>query len=156
MMSQYRAFVEIDMKAETTCVESEIGLEEFISQVRKRYKEHGAVTYTYTKGRKRTRAQNDSLQKFCGDLAQKLNDAGFDMRHVFKADADIPWTKTTVREQLWGSIQKAYTGKKSTTEPTTKEYFEIYDILNAHLIKTLGISVPWPSSPEWEMHKRKA
>lgn len=143
------------MKAETVCVETDHGLEEFISQVRTRYKEHGAVTYKYKKGRSRSPAQNNSLQLYCERLANKLNDAGFDMRHVFKEGADIPWTKNTVREQLWGTIQKSYTGKTSTTQPTSKEYGEIYDILNTHLINTLGISVDWPSNPESEMLKRK-
>lgn len=143
------------MQAEDVTVSSADSLNAFINLVKKQYEEHGVMTYRYSKGKKRSRLQNNSLHKYCQNLADALNDAGFDMRHVFKDDADIPWTKNSVREHLWSGIQKAHTGKSSTTQPTSKEYIEIYDILNRYLINKHGISVPWPSNPESEMIRRK-
>ena len=143
------------MTAEDVTVNSADSLKAFIDLVRQQHEAHGVMTYRYHKGKRRSPVQNNSLQKYCQNLADALNDAGFDMRHVFKDDADIPWTKNSVREQLWVGIQKAHTGKSSTSQPTSKEYIEIYDILNRYLINKHGVSVPWPSNPESEMIRRK-
>lgn len=143
------------MNAEDVTVNNADSLKAFIDLVKQQHEEHGVMTYRYHKGKRRSPVQNNSLQKYCQNLADALNDAGFDMRHVFKDDADIPWTKNSVREQLWVGIQKAHTGKSSTTQPTAKEYIEIYDILNRYLINKHGVSVPWPSNPESEMIRRK-
>lgn len=94
----------------------------------------------------RTPAQNNALHKFCAMLAETLNDAGLDMRAVIKQDVDIPWTRDTVKDHLWRPIQKAMTGKQSTTEVTTVEPSEIHRVLARHLGEKLGVTCPpWPS-----------
>ena len=143
------------MKADTTTVENEFQLNAYIDLVKKNFKEHGAITYSYKKGRRRSGVQNNSLQLYCQRMADALNDAGFDMKYIMKDDADIPWSKDSVREHLWMGIQKAVTGQSSTTEPSTTEYVNIYDILNRHMINKHGIAVEWPSNPAHEMLKRK-
>ena len=143
------------MKADTTTVENEFQLNAYIDLVKNNFKEHGTITYSYKKGRRRSGVQNNSLQLYCQRMADALNDAGFDMKYIMKDDADIPWSKDSVREHLWMGIQKAVTGQSSTTEPSTIEYVNIYDILNRHMINKHGIAVEWPSNPAYEMHKRK-
>lgn len=142
------------MKADTTTVENQFQLNSYIDLVKKNFEEHGAITYSYKKGRRRSGLQNNSLQLYCKNMAQTLNDAGFDMKHIFKDDADIPWSKDSVREHLWMGIQKAVTGQSSTTEPSSKEYINIYDTLNRHMISKHGIAVPWPSNPAYETQKK--
>jgi hypothetical protein len=93
----------------------------------------------------RTLTQNKALHLYCQMLAGALNDAGFDMRRTLKQDVDIPWNKSSVKEFLWKPIQKAMTGKGSTTELTTVEPSEVYETLNRHIAEKFGISVEWPS-----------
>jgi len=94
---------------------------------------------------KRTTYQNKALHQYFENVANTLNDAGLDMKAVLKPEIDIPWSKSTVKEQLWRPIEKAMTGKESTTEMTTIELSDIYDVLHRHLSEKLGINVPFPS-----------
>ena len=74
-----------------------------------------------------------------------LNDAGLDMRKVLKPSISIPWTSQTIKENLWKPIMKIQTGKSSTTEMTTKDIDEVYDVINRHLGEQFGITVEFPS-----------
>ncbi len=47
-------------------------------------------------------------------------------------------------KEMWKSIQTAHTGKKSTTELTTKEVGQVFEIFNK-LLGELKIHVPFPS-----------
>jgi len=93
----------------------------------------------------RTIKQNASLHVYCELLAEALNDAGLDMKKTLKPEVDIPWRKESVKEHLWKPIQKALTGKESTTEISTVEPSEIYDVLNRHISEKFGVHVDWPS-----------
>jgi hypothetical protein len=96
----------------------------------------------------RTNKQNNALHKFCELLAIALNDAGLDMKKTLKPDADIPWTKELVKEYIWKPVQKAAIGKKSTTEMSTLDPSQVYEIINRHMSEKHGISVPFPSEEE--------
>jgi len=93
----------------------------------------------------RTIKQNASLHVYCELLAEALNDAGYDMKKTLKPEVDIPWRKESVKEHLWKPIQKALTGKESTTDISTVEPSEIYDVLNRHIGEKFGVHVDWPS-----------
>lgn len=92
----------------------------------------------------RSTKQNNSLHKFCELLAHELNSAGLDMREVLKPSVDIPWSKDAVKEFIWKPIQKSMNLKKSTTELTTKEVGEVYEVINRHISEKFGIHVDWP------------
>ena len=92
----------------------------------------------------RTSLQNKSLHKYCELLGDALNDAGLDMRTVLKPSVDIPWSKDTVKDQLWKPIQKAMLHKVSTTELDTVDTDKVYKVLDRHLAEKFGISVDWP------------
>jgi hypothetical protein len=77
-------------------------------------------------------------------LAEKLNDAGLDMKRTLKPGVDIPWTAENVKNHLWRPIQEAVTGKESTTEITTVDPSHVYEVLNRHTAEKLGVSVEWP------------
>lgn len=93
----------------------------------------------------RTTQQNKALHKYCELLAEALNLAGLDMKKTLKPEIDIPWTKENVKDHLWRPIQIAMTQKETTTEPSTKDYQDIYAVLDRHLAEKFGVSVPWPS-----------
>lgn len=109
---------------------------------------------------KRTKKQNDSLHLYFENLAQHLNNEGYDVRIVFQVLAekgiDVFWSKTIVKE-LWRMIQKAELGKVSTTElDSTGEITKIHDILNKFLSENFYINEPFPSIETlMEKHERQ-
>ena len=96
----------------------------------------------------RTLKQNKSLHKFFTILAQDLNDAGLDQRKVLKPGIEIPWTSATIKAQLWKPIQDVMLEKESTTELTTKEVNQVYEVLIRHLGEKFGITTAFPSEQE--------
>lgn len=101
------------------------------------------VTIEKTK-RKRTNTQNAAIHKYCDMLADKLNDAGLDMRVVLSHHADISWSMASVKEKLWKPVQMALLNKESTTEQSTVEVSAVYNHLSRHLSENLMVYVPWP------------
>lgn len=97
------------------------------------------------KEKSRTIKQNSALHLMFTQLAQELNDAGFDMRKTLKPEIEITWNSFMVKEYLWRPIQKAILGKQSTTELTTKEIDEVFNVLTRHLGQKLGIELVFPS-----------
>ena len=102
---------------------------------------------------KRTSQQNRALHFFCNQLAEVLNDAGYDMRKVLKPEVEIPWGTTSVKDMLWRPIQKAMYSTKSTTELSKhKEINEIHKTLMRHLGQKLGIDfIPFPHTEKTEL-----
>ena len=106
------------------------------------------------KVKKRTLTQNAALHVLFEQLAEKLNEAGFDMKRTLRSDAEIPWNADLVKEHLWRKVQQAQTGKESTTELSTKEIDEVFDTLNRHLGTVTGISLNFPSIETLLLDKR--
>lgn len=124
---------------------SEASLNAYINHLKAEFEKHKYLRVTSKTGKQRTLTQNAALHKYCQILADELNDAGMDMKSVLKESVEIPWTMEAVKEHLWRPIQKAVTGKDSTTKPLANEYSEIYEVLSRHLGEKKGIFVPWPS-----------
>lgn len=98
--------------------------------------------------KQRTEVQNRSLHLYFELIAQRLNDAGYDVQTVIKQVMDVSWSKILVKELLWKRAQEKMLGKKSTTELTTKEIDIVFDQVNRFLAEKFGISEPWPSLDE--------
>lgn len=130
---------------EAWTVNSDRSLEAFIAHVRKQYKDHGYVTYSYKTGRQRTQQQNNALHKYFALLSDALNEAGLDMRATLREDAEIPWTADLVKQYLWKPVQAATLDKKSTVKLERAEVSQIYDIINRHIGQKFGLSVEFPS-----------
>lgn len=92
--------------------------------------------------KQRTLSQNKALHLYCRWVAEALNDAGLTVAATMK-NLEIPWTEHLVKELMWKAVLKLSTGKKSTTEETTIEHSDIYDIMGMHLADR-GIIVPIP------------
>lgn len=75
-------------------------------------------------------------------LANELNDRGMYIGQVIRFDA--PWNATRVKELIWREVQKKMTGKQSTTELTTKEIDQIFEVIHQALASK-GIYVDFPS-----------
>lgn len=104
---------------------------------------------------KRTDLQNRALHKYFSLLAECLNDAGLDAKRTLKPEIDIPWTPAMIKDLLWRPIQKAMTGKESTTELTSGEPNRVYEVLDRHLAEKFGLSVPFPSEDDEYKYRRE-
>ena len=94
----------------------------------------------------RTKRQNNALHLFLSRLSKALNDAGYDMRKTLKPDAEIPWDNEgkNAKNNLWRPVQKALTGKESTTDLETVEVSQVYEALNNHIASKFGVHVAFP------------
>jgi len=98
--------------------------------------------------KKRTARQNKALHKYFELVAKALNESGLDMRVVLKPNVDIPWNTQSVKDFLWRPVMKAVLQKNSTTEMTTTEIDDVWEVINRHLAKfgKFGVeSIPFPS-----------
>ena len=107
------------------------------------FEKHKFLRLTVKTGKQRSQTQNAALHLFCSQVADALNDAGFDFREFVREGYAVPFNENLVKEYLWRPIQKALTGKDSTTKPERHEYSAIYDVLNLKLAEH-GLFVPWP------------
>lgn len=125
-------------------INSQQSLEAYIVFMRAEFEKHKYLRCTHKTGKQRTNTQNAAAHVFFEHVAVALNDAGFDFRVFIKDGYPVPFNENLVKEYLWRPIQKAITGKESTTKPETHEYALIYESLNIKLAEH-GIHVPWPS-----------
>lgn len=98
----------------------------------------------------RTPQQNKALHKYCEMVAEQLNDAGYDLKAVLEKKAiPVPCTKENIKENVFKKIEKAlFPDKASTTQLTTGEVTEVYDVMNKWLGEQFKIHVPFPSEEE--------
>jgi hypothetical protein len=97
---------------------------------------------------KRSLQQNKALHLLFTLLADRLAEAGLDMKKTLKPEVDIAWTPEMVKEYLWRPVQEAQLGKKSTTELTTVEIDRVFETINRHLGEKFGLTVTFPSIEE--------
>ena len=98
--------------------------------------------------KKRTITQNSALHLWFQQLADALTEAGLDMRVVLKPEIEIKWTGASIKEYLWKPVMEKMFGNKSTTEMTTTEIDEIFEVITKHLSEKFGEwcdYVPFPS-----------
>ncbi len=82
-------------------------------------------------------------------VAQALNDAGMEMivqiPDKTRKPWEVPWTKTSVKEQIWRPVQIAMTDKESTAEAERAEYNLIYETICRRFSQSFGLTLPaWP------------
>lgn len=99
-----------------------------------------AEVYTVT----RTETQNNSLHKGLRNYAEAFGDAGLDMRKVLKPEVDIPWTAESVKQFMFNPIAGIMFEGKTSSELSTTEIQQVWDVLNRHTGEKFGITIPWP------------
>ena len=90
----------------------------------------------------RTPLQNSAMHLYFRQLAEALNDAGYDMKRVI--NVDIPWTEESVKKWLWGTLMQAMYDKKHTAKLSTAEVGKVYEALARLMSEKFSISVPFP------------
>ena len=97
--------------------------------------------------RMRTFLQNSSLHKYLSLLADKLNDAGFDIRKVLEAMREgftISCTGENLKETVWRPMQQALFNIESSTQLDTKQVSEVYENVNRFTAERFGVTQEWP------------
>lgn len=135
------------MKKQSKVINSRKALEEFKRELDQQWELKKWLMVQVTTEKRRTDLQSNALHLWLQMVATALNDSGYDVREVLQHSkrVEIPWSKEAAKEYLWRPVQKAYAGKSSTTEPSTREFTATYDCLNKFLIEKLDIHIPWPS-----------
>ena len=76
-------------------------------------------------------------------VAEDLTDRGYDMREV---KVQIEPTEENVKECFFKPVMNAmYPEITSTTQLSSSQMVECFDVLNRALGDRLGVHVPWPS-----------
>lgn len=98
---------------------------------------------------KRTDQQNKAIHKYCEQLADALNDAGYTFNDQKVIQIDVQFTKENVKESIWRNVQTAlYPEKHSTTELEKMEVSEVYENISRFIGERAGVHVPFPSQEE--------
>jgi hypothetical protein len=93
---------------------------------------------------KRTDQQRKSIEVYCRNVANAMNDAGESVQTVFTAPVDL--SQENVKEGMFKVIMTAlYPDIKSTTDLDTKQVTEVFENMNRILAERYMISVDWPS-----------
>lgn len=96
---------------------------------------------------KRSNQQNKAIHKYLDLVAHELQNQGQTLQDIVKKVDMIEITPTTetLKSNIWKPIQEAMLGKKSTTELTTAEVNQVYEIISMFLSKNFQIDLPFPS-----------
>ena len=96
---------------------------------------------------RRTEQQKKAIEVYCREVAKAMNDEGHDLKAVLTAKkVDVPCTQQNIKDVVFKGIEQAlFPEKTSTTQLTTGEVNEIYDVMNRWLANNFSIHVPFPS-----------
>lgn len=94
----------------------------------------------------RTTRQNRALHKWYSLVAHNMKEQGLSMQKVLKPTYEITPTMTLIKDCIWRPVQLTMTGKESTTEITTKELQDIYQVIDTNFLGKWQIDLPFPSA----------
>ncbi len=95
--------------------------------------------------KQRTSQQNRALHLLFTMIAERLNEAGLEMKKVLKPEVEIRWTPDSIKEYLWRPVQKIMLGKESTTQLSTKDIDQVFMVICRHLGEKFGVETSFPS-----------
>jgi hypothetical protein len=96
--------------------------------------------------RNQTRTQQNALHLWAEQWAEMLNAEGHTVRATLRDDWDTIWSKELFKELVIKKLAKAMYGKKSTTQLTSKDIDQIFDVVTKNLSE-YGF-VPFPSEED--------
>lgn len=95
----------------------------------------------------RTLRQNRALHLYIRQLAEAMDTAGMDMRKTIKVP--IRPTEENVKETMIKPVMEAmWPDIHSTTELSTAQIGELYEVVNRFTAERLHLSIPFPSGEE--------
>ena len=93
-----------------------------------------------------TPKQFNSLHVWFRHCAQKLRDAGIDMRAIMaKRKVEVPVTEHSFKETCYKPLLAALEGKESTKDQDTKDSANVREVLHRHFADKHNVQLPpWP------------
>lgn len=94
----------------------------------------------------RTQQQNRALHKLFNDISNHCIEHGIDQKTVLDSlkSYEVSTSPQFVKE-VWRVIMHTLTGKTSTTEMTTKEIDQVYDVFNKFWSELTGEHFVFPN-----------
>ena len=133
-------------------VNSDERLSDFIKHARELYAKHKFVMFNWKTGRQRTDTQNAAIHVFCRQIAEALNDAGYEMKvdsPVLRSEVEVPWTQDSVKDLIWRKVQMSlYPEKQSTVKLERTEVSEVAEVITRYLGEKFNLQVSFPSRGE--------
>ena len=102
----------------------------------------------------RTDQQRKSIEVYCREVAKALNDAGYEYRELIEIlnskGIETPFTQENIKDDYFKRIEYALFKKTSTTELTTGEVNEIFEVMTKSLANNFEQAqyVPFPSEED--------
>jgi len=95
---------------------------------------------------RRTDQQRKSIEVYCREVAEALNDAGYDLKTVLDKKAiETPCTQENIKENVFKKIETAlFSEKTSTTQLDSREVNDVYEVFNRWLGQEFEVHVPFP------------
>jgi hypothetical protein len=93
----------------------------------------------------RTNKQNNSLHLLFRQLAEGLNDAGFEIEHPFNPKFKLAYTENDIKKFFFMPIIKQAYEKDHTSDLTTKELSDACSAMIDSINQATGVYVPYPS-----------
>lgn len=96
---------------------------------------------------KRTNQQRKAIEVFCRELAEKLNDAGYDFNDGRIIRLPVSFTQENVKEHIFKVVMNnLYPEITSTAQLNTKQVNEVYNGVNMIISENWHIYVDPPSN----------
>jgi stalled ribosome rescue protein Dom34 len=102
--------------------------------------------------KKRTEPQNRSLHLWFTQLAEQLNECGYE-KQITIGSVAVPWTLETVKA-LYKKIALHMYEKEHTSDLTTVELQAVNEVLNRALAEEGITHIPFPSAEEMMLKSR--
>lgn len=93
---------------------------------------------------KRTTKQNNSLHKYLQQVEAECKERGLDARKFFRPEVEIPITAAMLKNDAWRPIQRAMFDIESTTDLSTTQMQQVYEVFARHLAQSHDIAIEWP------------
>lgn len=84
------------------------------------------------------------MHKYFEMVSSELCELGLTVEKVLTKPLDIPWTPELFKELVWKRTQEVMFDKGSTTELTTKEVSEVYEVVSRYLAEKQGVVIEFP------------
>ena len=94
--------------------------------------------------KQRSALQNRCLHKFFTGVSDAARENNLTMQQILAQSVELEPTPALIKE-LWRSIQVAMFQKMSTTELSTKEVQDVYEVFNRFWGEKFGLHCAWPS-----------
>ena len=94
-----------------------------------------------------SKEQRGSLHKWCDDIAETLNAAGYDFNDGLVIQMPVSFTKENVKESMVKRVMMSlYPDLDSTEKMEPKQVIEVQDNLIRFIAERTGVVLPpWPS-----------